>query len=66
MEYRDVVRQSIKTFMDGKMPEQTNTLKEEGLKYTPDFFDELEEDLIDKKSKTKGDKDKEDKDDGDS
>lgn len=65
MEYRDVVRQSIKTFMEGTMPEQTASLKEEGLKYTPEFFDELEANLLETKDK-KGKKDKKEDDDGDS
>jgi len=63
MEYRDVVRQSIKRFMDGETPEKIASLKEEGLKYTPDYFDELEEELLGEKADKKDDKESEDGDD---
>ena len=52
--FEDVIRQSIKSFRKGKMPEQTKRLlEEEGkeLKYTPEYFDELEEELLDQKEK---------------
>ena len=63
MEYRDVVRQSIKRFMAGETPEQLSSLKEEGLKYTPDYFDELEEELLGEKAEKTDDKESEDGDD---
>lgn len=52
-----VIRQSIKKFMTGDLPEETlKMLSEEGkeVKYTPEFFDELEKELL-------SDKEKEDK-----
>lgn len=52
-----VIRQSIKKFMAGDVPEETlKMLSEEGkeVKYTPEFFDELEKELL-------SDKEKEDK-----
>jgi len=53
--FEDVIRQSIKSFIKGKMPEQTKMiLEEEGgeLKYTPEYFDELEKGLLAQKEKT--------------
>lgn len=52
-----VIRQSIKKFMAGDVPEETlKMLSEEGkeVKYTPEFFNELEKELL-------SDKEKEDK-----
>jgi len=52
-----VIRQSIKKFMAGDVPEETlKMLSEEGkeVKYTPEFFDDLEKELL-------SDKEKEDK-----
>ncbi len=52
--FEDIIRQSIKSFRKGKMPEQTKALlEEEGgeLKYTPEYFDELEKELLEQKEK---------------
>jgi len=52
--FEDIIRQSIKSFKKGKMPDQTKQLlEEEGgeLKYTPEYFDELEKELLEKKEK---------------
>lgn len=49
MNYQDVVMQSIRSFMDGTVPEQTSSLKEGGIKYTPEFFDKLEKDIAEGK-----------------
>ncbi len=46
MKMEVAVRKSIKNFMSGKLPEKTGSLKEEGLFYTPEFFDALEEKLV--------------------
>jgi hypothetical protein len=61
MEYYDVVRQSIKAFMKGKTPTEMAALKEGGLKYTPDYFNEFEGKLIEepKKGKKKSEPDDE-------
>lgn len=45
MDYDDLIRKSIKTFINGKMPEATAGLHEGGLRYTPEYFDQLEKDL---------------------
>lgn len=58
MEIRDAFQLAIKKFLDGKMPKEMSSLKEEGLKYTPEYFDKLEADLAEmklpKKSTKKG------------
>jgi len=51
MEYSDVIRQSVKAFREGRFPEQMDAVKEEGLKYTPEYFDQLEEKLLGKDTK---------------
>lgn len=59
MQFQDAVKKSIKTFVAGNMPKALMELKaEEGLMFTPDYFDELEESLVEqgkasKKSKKK-------------
>lgn len=45
MEIRDAFQMAIKKFLEGKMPKELSSLKEEGLKYTPEYFDKLEADL---------------------
>jgi len=64
MQYREVVKKSIVSFMDGKMPEKTAEAKGGTLQYTPEYFDDLEKQLLGEKAGT----DKEDKEetDGDS
>lgn len=47
MDYYDLVLTSIDSFMKGKTPTETASLKEGGLKYTPAYFDELEKDSDD-------------------
>lgn len=48
MKIEVAVRRSIKNFMSGKLPEKTGSMKEEGLFYTPEFFDALEDKLVGK------------------
>ena len=54
MKFEDAVKKSIKAFMNGKTPAATNDLGEEGIFHTPDYFDELEEQMMgdDKKKET--------------
>ena len=59
MTFDQAVKKSIKVFMQGKLPMKTDQLKEEGLFYTPEYFDELEEDLL--KEPTDSKKSKEEK-----
>ena len=53
MTFDDAVKKSIKVFLQGKMPRKTGELAEEGLFYTPEYFDELEEDLLDEPTDSK-------------
>ncbi len=59
MTFDEAVKKSIKVFMQGKMPMKTGELKEEGLFYTPDYFDELEADLLDEPTDSKKAKEEE-------
>lgn len=59
MTFDEAVKKSIKVFMQGKMPLKTGELKEEGLFYTPDYFDELEADLLDEPTDSKKAKEEE-------
>jgi hypothetical protein len=47
MKFEDAIVQSITQFYEGKMPESLNELSEDGLTYTPDWFDAFEEALKD-------------------
>lgn len=53
MTFDEAVKKSIKVFMKGKMPMKTGELKEEGLFFTPEYFDELEDDLLDEPTDSK-------------
>ena len=56
MTFDEAVKKSIKVFLQGKMPMETGEAKEEGLFFTPEYFDELEADLLDEPTKSKKDK----------
>jgi hypothetical protein len=60
MQYDQIIRQSVKAFKEGRLPEQISSRKEEGLKYTPEYFDRLEEDLLGETDKVKEDSDEAD------
>ena len=53
MTFDQAVKKSIKVCMQGKLPMKTDQLKEEGLFYTPEYFDELEEDLLEEPTDSK-------------
>lgn len=61
MTFDEAVKKSIKVFLKGKLPMKTGELKEEGLFFTPEYFDELEADLLDEPTDSKKDKDAKDK-----
>lgn len=50
MTFEDAIIKSIKNFMSGKIPEKLNEVTEEGLKYTPEYFDEFEQEINSKKT----------------
>lgn len=54
MTFQEAVKKSIKAFVDGKMPKNLMEMKaEEGLMFTPDYFDELETSLVEEKGSSK-------------
>lgn len=45
MKFEDAIKRSIKEFLKGKYPKKLAELKEEGLIYTPEWFDAFEDSL---------------------
>lgn len=45
MKFEDAIAKSIKSFLDGKIPENLNKAKEGGIKYTPEYMDAFAEEL---------------------
>jgi|21_taG_2_1085346.scaffolds.fasta_scaffold28971_2 hypothetical protein len=45
MKFEEAVKKSIKKFLDGSVPEETDAQTEGGIYYTPDYFDAMEESL---------------------
>tara|TARA_R100000541_G_scaffold29015_1_gene38236 strand:- start:71 stop:265 length:195 start_codon:yes stop_codon:yes gene_type:complete len=59
MTFDEAVKKSIKVFLKGTMPKNTNGLKTDGLFYTPEYFDDLETQLLDEPTDSKITKDEE-------
>jgi hypothetical protein len=53
MTFDEAVKKSIKQFVNGVMPMKTAELKEGGLLYTPDFFDQMEDELLEEPTDSK-------------
>tara|TARA_R100000544_G_scaffold36520_2_gene25002 strand:+ start:381 stop:569 length:189 start_codon:yes stop_codon:yes gene_type:complete len=62
MTFDEAVKKSIKVFLQGKMPMKTGELKEDGLFFTPDYFDELESAILDEPTDTTKEKESSDAD----
>ena len=64
MNFTDAVRKSMQKFLDGKLDlKELQKMTEEDILYTPDFFDELEEQMLeDDEPKGKKKKDEQDED----
>lgn len=64
MNFTDAVRKSMQKFLDGKLDlKELQKLTEEDVLYTPDFFDDLEEQMLeDDEPKSKAKKDEQDED----
>lgn len=48
MKFENAVKRSIKSFYEGRMPQNFFAMREEDtdeIKFTPEFFDEMEEEL---------------------
>ena len=58
MKFQDAIKKSIKSFQEGNMPKNLMELSEGNLLYTPDYFDELEESLMEKANPSKKKKSK--------
>ena len=46
MKFQDAVKKSIRNFMNGQVPPATEGLDSEGVFHTPEYFDQMEEDLL--------------------
>tara|TARA_E500000178_G_scaffold301546_1_gene310504 strand:- start:474 stop:668 length:195 start_codon:yes stop_codon:yes gene_type:complete len=55
MTFEEAIVVSVRKYYQGKMPEKLMETKEGELKYTREYFDELEEELLNPKKKTKED-----------
>jgi hypothetical protein len=64
MNFTDAVRKSMQKFLDGKLDlKELQKMTEDDILYTPDFFDELEEQMLeDDEPKGKKKKDEQDED----
>ena len=62
MTFDEAVKKSIKQFMAGKLLTETSKLKEDGIFYSPEFFDDLEEELLNEDPDTEVEKELEDED----
>lgn len=47
MKFEDAIEKSIKSFLKGNMPEELMKVQGNPVIYTPEYMDELEEDLAD-------------------
>lgn len=47
MKFEDAIEKSIKSFLKGSMPEELIKVQGDPVIYTPDYMNELEEDLAD-------------------
>ncbi len=56
MKFEDAVKKSVKAFMEGKMPEATGALVSDGIIHTPEYFDDLEAELMGEEPNKKEDK----------
>ena len=46
MKCEDAIKKSIKRFIEGKVPRNLAEMSEEGLMYTPEYLDHLEEAMM--------------------
>ena len=47
MKFEDAIEKSIKSFLKGNMPEELMKVQGDPVIYTPEYMDELDEDLAD-------------------
>lgn len=53
MTFEEAIVVSVRKYYQGKMPEELMGVKDGEMKYTPEYFDELEEELLNPKKKSK-------------
>jgi hypothetical protein len=58
MKFEDAIAKSVQAFISGKVPENLAGLKEGGLKYTQEYFDDFAKELSSKKPQEKTDDEK--------
>tara|TARA_R110000744_G_scaffold321588_1_gene427648 strand:+ start:1182 stop:1373 length:192 start_codon:yes stop_codon:yes gene_type:complete len=46
MTFDEAIKKSIKVFLKGKLPIKTGELKKDGLMFTPEYFDDLEAEML--------------------
>jgi hypothetical protein len=51
MKFEDAIAKSVEAFLSGKTPDNLAGLKEDGLKYTQEYFDNFEKELASTKSR---------------
>ena len=47
MRFEDAIEKSIRSFLNGKLPEELEKVQGQSIVYTPVYMDELEEELDD-------------------
>lgn len=47
MKFEDAVEKSIRSFMKGRLPDELMKVQGEPILYTPEYMDELEEEMAD-------------------
>jgi|TARA_R110001606_G_scaffold380981_2_gene541840 hypothetical protein len=52
MKFEDAIKKSIKSFLAGKTPEALRATKEEDFIYSSEYFDMLEEELLEEPTDT--------------
>ena len=53
MTFEEAIVVSVRKYYQGKMPEKLMETIDGEMKYTPEYFDELEEELLNPKKKSK-------------
>tara|TARA_B110000091_G_C13804946_1_gene472049 strand:- start:1381 stop:1581 length:201 start_codon:yes stop_codon:yes gene_type:complete len=52
MKFEDAIKKSIKSFLAGKTPEALRATKDADFRYSSEYFDMLEEELLDEPTDT--------------
>jgi len=52
MNFEDAIKKSIKSFLSGKTPEALRATRDEDFKYSAEYFDILEEEILEEPTDT--------------